>query len=540
MKYHMKKLFALALACIVCFCIVAGCTPAPSTNTEDPGKETGDPEKSPEPPVEEYKDTIIFAMDVDVGSMDPNAERLTQNHNINRHIYSTLLPAENTDLDGKPTAGVAESYEQTSDTSYTFKIRQGITFHDGSPLTSADVKFSLERAMNAPTVKSTAAFIASVEAPDDFTVIVNTKESYAPSIAAFSLSHMSILPKAYIEANGDDHFGLNPVGSGPYKFVEWVTGDHITLEAYDGYFDKENMPATKNIIIRIIPESTQRAIALQNGEVDFVSNLSATDLKALDGVEGVEGIVGEFGNVQMMMFNLKKAPFDNYAVRDAITYAIDRNAILNAVFGGYGLVPDSTVAPGIFGYPTHDYQGFEYNVDKAKTMLADAGYPNGFECTLLIQNAAQQVEMATIIQDELKAIGITVKIEAVDNAELIPKFNNADYDFGLTAWNCVTGDADVVYFSLMNSVSQGAAGNRAFVNDPELDALLNAGRACVSSVEERQQIYNDMYDYHRSKVLGYFPICMSSYLYATSAKLVGYSLNVGLCVRFVNAKVLAS
>ena len=121
---------------------------------------------------------------------------------------------------------------------------------------------------------------------------------------------MAILPKAYIEKNGDDYFGLHPVGSGPYKFVEWVPGDHITLVAYDGYFEA-GYPITKNLIIRIIPESTQRAITLENGEVDFAVNMSATDLDTLKANNKVKTIVGDFGNVHMMMFNLEKAPFDN-------------------------------------------------------------------------------------------------------------------------------------------------------------------------------------------------------------------------------------
>jgi len=547
MKNHSKfliVLFVLAMS----ISLLSGCKPATTEEpiapvapeeTEATEIEESEPTEAPvateEPRVQ--KDTIIMAQDSDVVSMDPHHGKLTTDHNVNRHIYSTLLPAAATDSGGVPTAGLAESYEQTSDTSYKFYLRKNVTFHDGSPFTAADVKFALERAVNSPYVKNTAKFIASVEIVDDYTVIVNTTAPYAPSIAAFSLNHIAIVPKAYIEANGDDYFALNPVGTGPYKFVEWVVGDHITLEAYDGYFDTENMPPTKNLIIRIIPESTQRAIALENGEIDFAVNLSATDLDTLSTNEEITTIVGSYGNVHMMMFNLNQPPFDNYAVREAITYAIDRAAILQAVYGGYGLISESTIAPKIWGYPNHDFKGYEYDVEVAKAKLADAGFGDGFSATLTVQNAAQFIEMGTIIQSMLKEIGIEISVEPLDNSELLPRFNEGKYDFAITSWNNVTGDADVVYYALTHSSSMGAAGNRAFINSPELDALLDGARAEVNSIENRQKLYNDVYDLHRNEILAYFPVVMSSYLYAASNNIEDYSINVGLYVRFASARV---
>ena len=180
----------------------------------------------------EYKDTLVWGQGADVTSMDPHQGKETPAVEVTDQIFDTLLVVNPETNELEPQ--IAESWEQTSDTSYTFKIRQGIKFHDGSELTAEDVKFSLERAINSAAVSYVIDFVDSVEVVDPYTVIVNLKAPYAPALRNLSVPFTAIVPKAVVEAD-EEAFRLHPIGSGPYKFVEWKQGDSVTLEGFDEY-----------------------------------------------------------------------------------------------------------------------------------------------------------------------------------------------------------------------------------------------------------------------------------------------------------------
>ena len=196
-----------------------------------------------------YKDTLIWGQGADVTSMDPHQGKETPAVEVTDQIFDTLTVVDAATGELQPL--IAESWEQTSDTCYRFKIRQGIKFHDGSELTAADVKFSLERAMNSAAVSYVADFIDTVDIVDDYTVDVNLDTPYAPALRNLSVPFTAIVPKALVEAD-EEAFKLNPVGCGPYKFVEWKQGDSVKLEAFDDYFG--GTPAIKNLVVKVVPD----------------------------------------------------------------------------------------------------------------------------------------------------------------------------------------------------------------------------------------------------------------------------------------------
>ena len=207
-----------------------------------------------------YKDTLTWAQGADVTSLDPHQGKETPAVDVTCQIFDTLVAVNPETNEIEPQ--IAESWEQVDELTYTFKIRQGIKFHDGSDLTAEDVKFSLDRAINSAAVSYIVDFIDTVTVDDEYTVTVKTKAPYAPALRNLAIPFAAIVPKAVVEAD-EDAFILNPVGSGPYQFVEWKQGDHVTLKAFDDYY--AGKPATENLIMRVIPETSQRSIALETG-----------------------------------------------------------------------------------------------------------------------------------------------------------------------------------------------------------------------------------------------------------------------------------
>ena len=431
-----------------------------------------------------YKNTLTWAQGADVTSLDPHQGKETPAVQVNTQIFDTLVTVDPEPNEVVPQ--IAESWEQTDDQTYVFKIREGIKFHDGSDLTAEDVKFSLDRARNSAAVSYIVNFIEEVTVDDDHTVTVKTTAPYAPTLRNLAIPFAAIVPKAVVEAD-ENAFIQNPVGSGPYKFVEWNHGDHVTLKAFDDYY--AGKPETENLIMKVIPETSQRTIALETGEVDLAYDLAVNDIPKVNSDDKLTVYEIPSLTCWYVSMNMNKKPFDNPKVREAMSMAIDRQTIIDTINAGSGQTADAIIAPAVFGYYSTGVK--EYNPTKAKELLAEAGYPNGFSTTLWVNDNQSRIEMCQAMQAMLLEVGVQCNLEVLEFGSFISRTTAGDHDLAYFGWTTSSGDADYSYYSLEHSTQQGAAGNRSFLADPDVDKLIEEARSNTNE-EERKELYKEL------------------------------------------------
>jgi peptide/nickel transport system substrate-binding protein len=431
-----------------------------------------------------YKDTLNWGQYADVTSFDPHQGKETVAVQVTNHIFDTLVEIDGVTNEIMPQ--IAERWEQVSDVDYRFFIRKGIKFHDGSDLTAEDIKFSLDRAIATPAVAYIVDFIGNVKVEDPYTVLVTTKAPYGPTLRNLAVPFAAIVPKAYIEAN-PDRFIQTPVGSGPYKFISWSQSTSVVLEAFADYY--AGPAKTKNLIMHVIPEASQRTIALETGEIDLAYDITPNDLKVVDANQNLTVFRAPSLTCFYISANLKKAPFNNKLVRQAISHAIDRQLIIDTVLSGAGQPADNILAPAVFGYYSTGPDKFDPEL--SKSLLAQAGLPNGFKCTLWVNNAQDRIEVCQAVVEMLRGVGIDASVEVLEFGAFIQRSTAGEHDMGYFGWVTSTKDGDYTYYSLEHSSQQGAAGNRSFIADKTVDSLVEKGRTSVD-LSVREQAYKEL------------------------------------------------
>ena len=342
----MKKKFGLLMTIILSMLFLVACGGSGDKKEGgDAGASTG-------------KDTLVIAQGADAKSLDPHASNDNPSSRIRVQIYDRLM-----DLDdnGVPQPMLAESWERPDDKTIIFHLRKGVKFHNGDEMKASDVKFSLERALAAPEVSHILTGINGVEVLDDYTVKVTTEKPMAAILNNLAHTTIAILSEKATKEAGDK-FGQNPVGSGPYKFVSWQSGDRVTLEAFPEYWQGE--APIKNVVFRNIVEETNRTIGLETGELDIIYDIQGMDKNKLKDDDRFVVIEGPQVSMTYLGFNMKKAPYDNPKVREAISYAIDQKPIIDTVFLGAGEAANSIIGPNVWGYA--DVEKFTQDVEKAK------------------------------------------------------------------------------------------------------------------------------------------------------------------------------
>ena len=463
-----------------------------------------------------YKNTLTWAQGADVTSLDPHQGKETPAVQVNTQIFDTLVTVDPETNEVVPQ--IAESWEQTDDQTYVFKIREGIKFHDGSDLTAEDVKFSLDRARNSAAVSYIVNFIEEVTVDDDHTVTVKTTAPYAPTLRNLAIPFAAIVPKAVVEAD-ENAFIQNPVGSGPYKFVEWNHGDHVTLKAFDDYY--AGKPETENLIMKVIPETSQRTIALETGEVDLAYDLAVNDIPKVNSDDKLTVYEIPSLTCWYVSMNMNKKPFDNPKVREAMSMAIDRQTIIDTINAGSGQTADAIIAPAVFGYYSTGVK--EYNPTKAKELLAEAGYPNGFSTTLWVNDNQSRIEMCQAMQAMLLEVGVQCNLEVLEFGSFISRTTAGDHDLAYFGWTTSSGDADYSYYSLEHSTQQGAAGNRSFLADPDVDKLIEEARSNTNE-EERKELYKEL-AIKLDEINNNIPVYYSSIIVGANKKVEGFVMD---------------
>ncbi len=471
---------ALLLAASMLSLAACGSSEPSSTATDSGSASTGgDSSQTAEGTT--YKDTLIWGQGADITSIDPHQGKETTAVQVTKHIFDTLFVVnEAGDIEGL----LCESWTQDDDVTYTFKIRQGVKFHDGSDMTAEDVKYSLDRAIASSSVSYIVDFIDTVEVIDEYTVKVTLDAPYAPALRNLAVPYSAIIPSETGDATGEAYV---PIGTGPYQFVEWKQGDSATLKANPDYF--RGAPLTENIIMKVIPEASQRTIALETGEIDLSYDILPNDLtKVEENSELVLHNIPSYTTFYMSM-NMNNAPFDNQLVRQAVNHAIDRQAIVDYVAYGAGAPADSIIAPGVYGY--YSTGVYEYSPEKAKELLAEAGYADGFKTTLYVNDNQARIEVCQAIQGMLMEVGIEAEIIVEEFGTFINTTTTGTHDMAYFGWVTSTIDADYTYYSVIHSTQQGSPGNRTFIADPAADALIETGRSSTEDAT-RQKAYEDL------------------------------------------------
>ena len=405
--------------------------------------------------VEESTSDLNIMLETPVESLDPQQATDGTSFEVIADYTDGLMKM---DSDGQAIPALAESYDLSDDgLTYTFKIRQGVKFHNGDELKASDVAYSLKRAQASAAVAHIFGDIDpdSFEVPDDYTVSFKLQQQNTGFIAGLANTGASIVPEAVVEAEGDN-FGSNPIGTGPFKFVSWTKNDTIELERNDDYFGEE--PALSKITFRIITEATNRAIELESGGVDMAFDISTNDISRVEDNSNLQLIRKVDNQTTFLAFNCEKEPWNNPDVRQAISYALDTTAICNAVWRGVGAPAAGPIAPNV-KYHDNDLTPHEYNVEKAKELLAAAGIQEGQKLVISTNERQERIDMATIIQSQLKEVGIDVEIEVLEWGALLDKADRREQDAIMVGWTCQTADPDMAVYAVFHSQTNGQVGN---------------------------------------------------------------------------------
>ncbi|WP_042478870.1 glutathione ABC transporter substrate-binding protein [Bacillus ndiopicus] len=439
---------------------------------------------------------LIIAENSDAQSLDPQGSNDVQSSNVQGNIFETLIVR---DANDELASGLAESWTQVDDLTWEFKLKTGITFHDGEVFNAEAVKKNFDRLLD-PKVASPRAhlyeMVTEIKVIDDTTVQFVTEYPFSPLLAHLTHTGGSIIsPKAidedYAAMTGDTAAGSvineKPIGTGPFKFVSWEPGNEIKLEKNADYW---GTPANVDTVtIKVVPEGATRVAEIQSGnahiiglvEPSQVANVNASGVAKVDDTPST--------SLTYVGFNTQKAPFDNKLVRQAISKAIDRQTLIDGIYEGFGIPAISPISPGVFGY-TEDVTPTEYNIEEAKALLAEAGYADGFKTTIWTNDNPARQNVAIVLQQALKELNIEVNIEVLEWGAYLEKTAAGEHDMFILGWSNSTGDADYGLYALFHSSQHGDPGNRAFYTNPEVDKLLDAGRR-EADQDARLNIYKD-------------------------------------------------
>ncbi|TCO69346.1 ABC transporter substrate-binding protein [Marinisporobacter balticus] len=432
------------------------------------------------------KKDLTIASSADIASLDPQGHNDTKSERVSCLLFNKLFKL-NTDF--KVVPDLAEKWSQPSDTEWVIKIKEGVKFHDGTEMTANDVKFSLERSLTQPKVQHVLSGVESIEVVDNYTVKIKTKSAFAPFLYTLVHAGASILPQAYVESG--DNFAKT-IGSGPYTFVEWASGDKVVLKKNEAYFDADNMGQMETITFRVIPEGTSRTIALETGEVDIVEELQTIDMSKVEENEKLALYTKPSTTINYFGMNNEKAPFDNQLVRQAMNYAIDKQAIMTVAVNGAGIEAKSVLAPTILGYKESNYA---YDPAKAKELLAAVGYKDGLEISLWA-SGDERKRIAEVIQANLLEVGIQANIEMFEWGTYIDKLMKGEHQSFVLGWSS-NPDPDATLTPLYYSESIGGM-NFSRTNDKKVDKFILSARGELD-LDKRVATYNEFHQYIMDK-----------------------------------------
>jgi peptide/nickel transport system substrate-binding protein len=483
---------SLAAAC------AASTSPAPATSAPPPTQPTSAPATAPTgapapaattagatvaPAVASgASGTLTVVQGADITTTDPFQTPALRGPIIS--IYDQLLVR---DQNFKIAPWLATSWDNPDDTTWVFHLRQGVTFHNGEPFNAASVQWAFQRFV-APEEKNIYASmlgpVTQVDALDDYTVKVTTKDPF-PALLENLAYGVFIGPPQAMQAQGDDFF-KNPIGSGPFRFISWSPGEKMVVEAAGGHFGGD--PQIKTVVWQPVTDDSTRVEELRTGQADLITGVSPGQISRLDGQSGISVVKFPSQSFMVLIMNSSRPPFNDQRVRQAMNYAIDKQALINTLLGGNGTVLPAPAGPAIEGYDPNLGVMYNYDPDKARQLLSDAGYGSGFSVTLDSTDGRylQDRAVAEAISGMLGKVGIQAQVNPWEWGAFLNLLQAKTSDVFLIQQGGST--TDNLFPAAFSSQIKGLTW--LGYSNPQADALINQARTTVDSTA-RNKVYGD-------------------------------------------------
>ena len=481
--------------------------------------------------------TLTIVRPTDPVSLDPQLETTAPGAWV---YFNMLEPLLTIDEKMQLRPALATSWEVMSPTKVRFKLRPGVKFHDGTPFNAAAVKFTFDRALRGtPPARwaSLAGSLSGAEVVDDLTVDVTTREPYGPILRTLAMYVAGIVSPTAVQKMGEN-FSRAPVGTGPFRFVEWKTNTHVILERNPTYWGDKAL--LDRVIFKVMPEEGARMIALQTGDADMVLIPAPSQLPALkrDPKFTVHEVVG--GRVVFAGMNASTPPLDDVRVRTALLHAVDRKAILENILEGSAIPARGVLAPSVFGFKDmHLDQLYPFDRAKAKALLAQAGWTPGPDGVLtkggqrlsLSWLAARgrypkDGEITEAIQAMFKEVGVEAKVQFLEWATVFTQFRSASFTHQMFTLGWVTSNADADYslYALFHSKQVPPTGwNTSRYVNPRVDTLVEQARRSLNQ-SEREKLYFEVQDI-LAKEMVWIPVYTTKEIIATKANVKGFTIH---------------
>ncbi len=519
-----KKLWTLGVMLIlVLSTILAACGGSDTKGTGSKDTSSGGDSTSNSGPK-----TLVYGRGGDSTALDPSTVTEGESFKVTVNIYETLVNFGEKDVTLQP--GLAKSWEPSEDgLAFTMQLEEGVKFHDGTDFNAEAVVKNFERwkagADKFPYYHSQFTVgekqvIESITAEGDYKVIFKLAQPQATFLKNLAMSPFAIASPAAFEKD-DEALKDHPIGTGPFKFVEWKRNDSITIEKNPDYRIAD-LPKLDKVIFRAIPDNSARFNALNNNEVDVVDGLSPSDKASIESNAKLQLIERPSMNVGYLGLTVTRPPFDNVKVRQAVNYAIDKQTIVDAFFEGLGEPAKNPMPPLVAGY-NDDIKGYEYDPEKAKALLAEAGY-DGKEIELWAMPVPRPYmpdgqKIAEAIQKNLADVGMPSKIVTFEWATYLDKAEKGEADAFLLGWTGDNGDADNFLYTLLDG-DNIHSNNYTFYDNKELHKLLVAAQTEIDE-DKRNNLYKQAQEII-SKDAPWVPIAHSTPILAANTQVINY------------------
>ncbi len=448
-------------------------------------------------------DVLVVGQIAEPKSMDPHVVTAVNDFRILVNVYDGLVRYRSGTLEVEP--ALAESWEISDDgLTYTFKLRDGVRFHDGSPLNAEAVKFNFDRMLDeSHPFHDTGPFplsfffgsIAATDVVDELTVRFTLSEPYAPFLSNLAYPTGLIVSPAAVETHGAE-FGRNPSGTGPFLFSVWESNRQVALERNANYWD--GAPPLRGVVFRPITDANARVTEMLSGGIDLMVEVPPDNVALFN--DDPQFVLHEQAGPHLwfLILNLREPPFDDVRMRQAVNYAIDKQSLVDNVLQGTATVATGPT-PAAFSWAYNEsLQPYPHDPDKARALIAEAGYGDGVEITFYVTEGGSgmldPVPMGTAIQADLAAVGIDAKIETYEWNTFLGRVNpglEGKADMAEMAW--MTNDPDTLPFLALRTAAMPDEGgfNSGYYSNPEVDTLLEAARRATDQAE-RAQLYREM------------------------------------------------
>ncbi len=510
---------------------------------------------------------VVVGFDQDLSTIDPHGTNDVNAIQIRRHLYQTLVARE-IDMSHKP--GLASEWEQTDDTTWNFKLAEGVTFHNGSEFTAEDVKASLERVLD-PSISAPTVFlfdmIEDIEVVNDYELNITTAYPFAPLPDNLAHTAASIMSKESIDADyqnaidqseldmtAEDYYELrdaggeeftkiseqiaahtstylseNPDGTNYVKFKARAPGQNIEFERFEDFAGESNID---NLTFVIIPESGSMMAELESGGVNITTPVDMAMMDRVENSDSTEFVEAESLRTNYLGFNTEQEPFDDVKVRQAIDFALDREELKEGIYNGQAAIPNSMVSASVFGHD-EELPAVGQDMEQAQAALAESSHADGFDATIWVNDSQDLVDSAVYIQEQLKELNINITVEQFEMATFMERLGEGQHDMFLLSFTASTGDADYLLSALTLSSNRGFGGNRAFYTNEDVDVALESARSATEDADRLEE-YTNIHNMLREDV-PYAPLVHPNMSLAyNTAQLEGVELDAAGYIRLEN------